>query len=124
MSMVLAVALGGAVGAVTRYGVSSGVTQGIGLGGSGTFVVNVVGALALGVVLGVTEERLGLDVVVRRGLVVGVLGGFTTFSSMMWDIVEHAEQGSWLTASALLIASVALGLVAMVGGLAIGRGEW
>ena len=62
MSMVLAVALGGAVGAVTRYGVSSGVTQGIGLGGSGTFVVNVIGALALGVLLGVTEERLGLDV--------------------------------------------------------------
>ena len=124
MSMVLAVALGGAVGAVTRYGLSSGVTQGIGLGGSGTFVVNVIGALALGVLLGVTEERLGLDVVVRRGLVVGLLGGFTTFSSMMWDIVEHAEQGSWLTASALLIASIGIGLAAMVGGLAIGRGQW
>jgi CrcB protein len=120
--IVVAVAIGGALGAAARYGVSSFVTHATNLGGSGTFVVNIGGAFLLGLLLGATEERLAWSQTFRSGLAIGVLGGFTTFSTYMWDTVEHAEGGNWFTAIALLIVTVALGITAMVGGLALGRG--
>ena len=121
MPIVVAVAIGGALGAAARYGISSGVTNATNLGGSGTFVVNIAGAFLLGLLLGATEERLAWSQAVRSGLAIGVLGGFTTFSTYIWDTVEHAEGGNWLTAVVLLAATVAVGLVAMIGGLALGR---
>jgi CrcB protein len=89
--VVVAVAIGGALGAAARYGVSSAVTHATNLGGSGTFVVNIAGAFLLGLLLGATEERLAWS---------------QTFRS----------------AIALLIVTVGLGITAMVGGLALGRG--
>jgi CrcB protein len=121
MPVVVAVAIGGALGAAARYGISSAVTHATNLGGSGTFVVNIAGAFLLGVLLGATEERLQWSQTLRTALAIGVLGGFTTFSTYMWDTVEQAEGGDWLVAGTLLLATVALGLVAMVGGLAVGR---
>ncbi len=122
MPIVVAVAIGGALGAAARYGISSGVTHAMNLGGSGTFVVNIAGAFLLGLLLGATEDRLAWSQTVRSGLTIGVLGGFTTFSTYMWDTVEHAEAGNWITAITLLVATVAVGIVAMLGGLALGRG--
>ena len=121
MPIVVAVAIGGALGAAARYGISSGVTHATNLGGSGTFVVNIAGAFLLGLLLGATEDRLAWSQTVRSGLTIGVLGGFTTFSTYMWDTVEHAEAGNWITAITLLVATVAVGIVAMLGGLALGR---
>ena len=121
MQVVLAVAAGGALGAVSRYAVSTGVANVIDLNGSGTFVANLIGAFLLGVVIGLTEERWDLSEPVRAGITVGVLGGFTTFSTYMYDVVSHAEDDRWITSAGFLALTVAFGLVAMVAGLAAGR---
>ncbi|MGE3857834.1 MAG: CrcB family protein [Dehalococcoidia bacterium] len=122
MSVVIAVATGGAVGSVLRYLVSTWVTQGLRLGGTGTLAVNLIGAFGLGLLLGLIESRFqGIPRPVAAGIGIGVFGGFTTFSSFMWDVVEHAEGERWLAAAALLVVTVVLGLVAMLGGLTLGR---
>lgn len=121
MQVVLAVAAGGAIGAVSRYALASGLTDLFDLRGSGTFVVNLIGAFLLGAIVGLTEERWDLSEPVRTGIVVGILGGFTTFSTYMYDVVAHAEDERWLASTGLLVLTIGLGLVAMVGGLALGR---
>lgn len=121
MQVVLAVAAGGALGAVSRYALSSGVTNLLDLRGSGTFVVNLLGAFLLGAVIGLTEERWELSEPARTGITVGLLGGFTTFSTYMHDIVYHAEDERWLTSIAVLALTIALGLIVMIAGLAAGR---
>ncbi|MDA0352767.1 MAG: CrcB family protein [Chloroflexi bacterium] len=121
MQVVLAVAAGGALGAVSRYALSSGVTNALNLHGGGTFVANVLGAFLLGAVIGLTEERWVLSETARTGITVGVLGGFTTFSTYMYDVVHHAEGDRWVTSALMLALTIVFGLVAMVGGLAAGR---
>ncbi len=121
MQVVLAVAAGGALGAVSRYALSTGVTNLLDLRGSGTLIVNLLGAFLLGAVIGLTEDRWDLPEAARTGITVGILGGFTTFSTYMHDVVAHAEDDRWLTSLTLLAATIALGLIAMIAGLAAGR---
>ena len=122
MPVVVAVALGGAFGSVLRYALSSWITQATGLGGTGTVAVNLIGAFGLGLLLGLMESRFpAIPRALSAGIGVGVFGGFTTFSSFMWDVVEHAEADRWLVAVAMLAMTLVLGVIAMVGGLALGR---
>ena len=122
MAIVVAVAMGGAAGSVVRYALASWLTHAFRLGGSGTMVVNLIGAFSLGVFFGMLESRYPtVPAAVRIGLATGVLGSFTTFSSYMADVVTHVEAGRFIVAVALLAATLVLGLIAMVGGLAAGR---
>jgi CrcB protein len=122
VQVVLAVAAGGALGAVSRYALTSGISQLHDLRGAGTLLANILGAFLLGAVVGLTEERWSLSEPVRTGITVGILGGFTTFSTYMYDVISHAEDDRWLTSVAILALTIALGLVAMTAGLAAGRG--
>lgn len=119
--MILAVAIGGAFGAVGRYAVSSIVTYTLDVRGSGTLVANVIGAFLLGLVIGLTEERWALSEPVRNGITVGVLGGFTTFSTYMYDVVFRAEEQQWVMSVGLLAITIVFGVLAMIAGLATGR---
>jgi CrcB protein len=114
---ILWVALGGAAGSATRYLVSAAINDR--WDPWGTVAVNVVGSLALGFLLG----RWGLEVSApaRLGLTVGVLGGFTTFSTFTMDVVGLWESGQTTTSVAVAAISVLLGIVAAVAGLALGR---
>lgn len=87
----------------------------------GTFMVNVTGALVLGVIVGATAQRAEFSSALRNGLTVGVLGGYTTFSTLMFEAVGQAESGLLLSATLNLVGSVAVGLAVMVLGLALGR---
>lgn len=118
----LGIALGGSVGALARYALSSGLSRLVGGGGWGTAAVNVIGGFALGLTIGLLETRWQLGPHWRTALIVGVLGSFTTFSTFLWDAVEHMESGQWLSAGAVLVGGVAIGVAALVAGLAIGRG--
>ena len=118
----LGVALGGSLGAMARYAVSSGVVRLVSSGGWGTATVNVIGGFVLGLTVGLLESRWQLGPHWRTAFIVGVLGSFTTFSTFLWDAVEHMESGQWLSGGAVLIGSVAIGLAALVAGLALGRG--
>lgn len=122
MPVVIAVAAGGALGSVLRYALSSWVTHGTRFGGTGTMAVNIIGAFGLGLLLGLIESRFStIPRPLAAGLGVGVLGGFTTFSSFMSDIVEHAQAERVFVAVGMLVLTVLLGLLAMVAGLAAGR---
>ena len=117
----LMVALGGALGSVLRYTVDGAVVDRLGPTTLGTFVVNVTGALLLGLFVGVTEERWLAPPLARPAIAIGLLGGYTTFSTLMFETVDLAETGSYLTAFLNVGGSMAAGLAAMYAGLALGR---
>jgi fluoride exporter len=122
MPIPLAIALGGALGSWLRYVIATEVTQRAGVIGAGTFAVNIVGAFALGLILGLIESRFPeTPRWVGSGLSIGVLGGFTTFSSYTIDAVRQVEDGQWALAIAYVLGTVAIGLLAAIGGLALGR---
>ena len=116
MTSVLVIALGGAIGAVMRYGAVEGMNR---LTGEalpwGTLFVNVIGSFALGVLL-LAMERAHLSEDARRFAAVGVLGAFTTFSAFSWDVVWLMRQGEWVRASVYAAGSVVLGVTALVAG--------
>jgi CrcB protein len=116
------IALGGALGSVLRYTVDGAVVDRFGPTALGTFVVNLTGALVLGLFLGVTEERWLAPPLARPAIAIGLLGGYTTFSTLMFETVDLAETGSYLAALVNIGGSVTAGLAAMYAGLAIGRG--
>jgi CrcB protein len=118
MMSVLWVALGGAVGAVARYGVGLGAARWLGLGFPwGTLIVNVLGGLAMGYL----AARVGPEqTALRLGLGVGVLGGFTTFSAFSLETVKLMEHQPGL-AALYALASVALCVGACWAGLVLGR---
>jgi CrcB protein len=113
------VALGGALGALARYGISGWVYDRIGENFPwGTLVVNLVGCLALGLVV----RWLQVSAVapeVRPFLTIGVLGAFTTFSTFSYETVALLQEGQWLRAGLYMGGSVVLGLIAMVAGMAL-----
>jgi CrcB protein len=118
---ILLIAIGGGLGSVLRYALEGFVDDRLGPTVLGTFMVNVTGALALGVFVGLTEERFMLPALARPAIAIGLLGGYTTFSTLMFETVDLAESGSYLTAALNVGGSVAAGLAAMYAGLALGR---
>ncbi|HRC62184.1 MAG: CrcB family protein [Dehalococcoidia bacterium] len=121
MYTTIAVATGGALGSVARYGVTRWLASLIGQNLWGTFLVNVTGAFALGLLVGLTEERVSLDPVLRTGIAVGVLGGYTTFSTLMYESMREIEGRALWQSGLNLGGSVAIGLAAVALGLAAGR---
>ncbi|MCS7058111.1 MAG: fluoride efflux transporter CrcB [Meiothermus sp.] len=111
MERYLLVALGGAIGALLRYGLGAWVQA---LGGPGfpwsTFLINVSGSFLIGIVLRLSLEG-ALSPEWRLFLAVGVLGGYTTFSTFSWETLTLAQQGEWLKASLYVLGSVVLGLL-------------
>jgi len=87
----------------------------------GTLFVNASGCLAIGFLATLLEERSLLGPTWRLFLLVGVLGGYTTFSSFGLETWRLVESGDWLRAAGNAGGSVAIGLVAVAGGVAIAR---
>jgi CrcB protein len=109
----LLIAIGGAVGSVCRYLLSSAVLRALGtLFPAGTFVVNVIGCLAFGAIAGATQERLSISPEVRALLLAGLLGGFTTFSSYMNESFVLVREGQFLWAGLNLAGQVVCGFIA------------
>jgi CrcB protein len=85
----------------------------------GTLVVNVVGCLALGLVLRWLQVA-AVAPEVRPFLTIGLLGAFTTFSTFSFETVALLQEGQWLRAGLYVGGSVLLGLAAMIAGMALG----
>jgi CrcB protein len=117
MQHVLAIGLGGAVGSMLRYWLSTSVYVVAGRAFPyGTLAVNVVGCLAMGFLFVVFAERLADNAVWRAGLLIGVLGGFTTFSAFSMETFNLIEQGEPLKA----LTNVALSVVLCIGATWVG----
>lgn len=113
----MAIAVGGAFGSVLRYWLSTWVHSFAGRGFPyGTLAVNVLGCLAMGFLFVLLVERLSDNPVLRAGLLIGVLGGFTTFSSFSIETFNLIEQGAWIKA----VANAAASMVVCIGGTWIG----
>ena len=118
MMNVLLVAVGGAVGAVARYGVGLGAARLFGLAFPwGTLAVNIVGGLAMGLLAAKTAPE---QEALRLALGVGVLGGFTTFSAFSLETVRLMEHQPGL-AALYAVLSVVLSIGACWLGLSLGR---
>jgi fluoride exporter len=117
----VAVALGGALGSVARYGVAVWMQSSLGPNAWGTFAVNGTGSFLLGLLVGLTAFRVPLHPAIRDGLTVGVLGGYTTFSTLMYQSFRQFELGSTAAAVFNIAGSIAVGLAATFVGLTIGR---
>jgi fluoride exporter len=118
----LLIAAGGAAGAVSRYLVDTLVSERF--GGAlplGTLLVNLSGSFALGVVFALATDRAVLPAEIRGPVMIGFIGAYTTFSTLMLESWRLAEDGAVLLAVANLGGSMLLGIVAVVGGLLIGR---
>ena len=109
MSQILAVALGGAAGALARHGVSSAVAAAFGTRFPlGTLVVNVAGSFAMGWLFALFIGRVDLSPELRLLLTTGLLGAFTTFSTFSVETLVLLQAGRWLAAVANVALSVAL----------------
>jgi fluoride exporter len=118
----LLVALGGALGSVARY-LLAGVVHRVSSPyfPYGTFVVNVLGCLAFGAIFALSEERAAVGSSARAFLLVGVLGGFTTFSSFTFETFQLIRDGELLLASANAVGQVVIGLGAFWAGTTLVR---
>jgi CrcB protein len=118
----LLIAVGGAAGAVSRYALQGWVD---GLAGGrlpwGTFAVNISGSFLLGVVFALAIDRAVISPEVRVPLMIGFIGSYTTFSTLMLESWRLVEEGDLFFALANLAGSVVVGMVALVAGLALGR---
>lgn len=114
MQSLLAVGAGGALGAVLRYLMASQVGRWTGSGFPwGTLAVNLIGALVIGLIIGLAARFIELGESLRLFLVTGVLGGFTTFSAFSLEVGLMIERQQWMAALAYVAASV-IGCVALV----------
>jgi CrcB protein len=123
LSDLLAVFVGGGLGSLARYLIGLAFLQRFGAGFPyGTLCVNLVGCFLIGVIAELAQTRaFGLPSTVRMFLVVGVLGGFTTFSTFSYDAVTLASDALSLPALAYVLVSVAGGIVAVFAGIVVAR---
>jgi CrcB protein len=117
---VLLVALGGAIGSVARYKLSTLVMQHVAdwRFPAGTFAVNVLGCLVAGALAGLAERQQLVSAEARLLLFTGLLGGFTTFSAFGLETVHLMRRGDWGIAAANVALSVVAALLALWLGLA------
>ena len=124
----VAVVLGGALGSGARYLLQGWVQQRasahsgwVAIFPVGTLAVNLTGCFAIGVLATLFQERLLVSPEARTFVLLGLLGGFTTFSSFGFETLALARGGSFLLALGNVLASVVLGLAGVWLGTALAR---
>ncbi|MEZ5534348.1 MAG: fluoride efflux transporter CrcB [Thiolinea sp.] len=114
MGQIAGIMLGGAIGALLRFWTANGVHQLFGRSlPYGTLAVNVIGSFLIGILYVYFIQREMLDTPLARGLLVGVLGAFTTFSTFSLDTFYLIEQGAWLKGVINIVLNVGLCLLAV-----------
>ncbi len=122
MKMWIAVAAGGAVGALGRYFVMVGIgAVGVIHFPIGTIVVNVIGSFLLGALVEASALVISVGPETRAFLVVGVLGAFTTFSTFSMDVIALVQRHDMMPAAAYIVASLVLGVGAFFAAMRLVR---
>ena len=118
------IALGSALGGVARNGLTGWLAQRAGdVFPWGTLAVNVLGSLVVGALAAFGDSpRWGLSVEARQFLMIGLLGGFTTFSAFSLQTLRLLQEGDWVRAWGNALLSVGLGLAAAAAGYRLVRG--
>lgn len=121
MREVLAVALGGAIGAVLRYGVGVGMGRLLSGFPWHTMIVNLLGSFLIGVLMAFSIDKGAVPGDWRLFLGTGVLGGFTTFSTLAYESIALIQDGLWMQGFMNALATCVLGLAVAWLGLVLGR---
>jgi CrcB protein len=119
---ILSVAAGGAIGSVARYlvGIGSGKMFGVNFPW-GTLIINVTGSFLIGLFVGLFATKWDLPQAVRIFLIVGICGGYTTFSTFSLDSFYLMERGDAVAAGAYMIGSVVLSSGALIAAMLLVR---
>lgn len=122
LAVLVAVALGGALGSLARYAVASLIQSAAWPGFPwGIFIVNISGGFLMGVIAELAALRISMTPEVRAFLTVGILGGYTTFSTFSLDSALLIERGAYASAAAYMAGSAILSVAALFAGLWIVR---
>jgi len=117
MNPILAVGIGGALGSIARYGLSTAVNRYFQHAFPwGTLAVNILGCLLLGIVIGLVEHRQLFSPHVRLFLTVGIMGGFTTFSTFGWETFDLLRNHQYAFTLAYVTGNVLVGTLAVIAG--------
>ena len=110
----LVIGLGGALGSMLRFGLGSLIDSNVQKTGYifpwGTIIVNVTGCFVIGFIytISIGEGRMMLSSLTRQFIMIGILGGYTTFSSFSLQTLTLAQSGQWWGAAANVVLSVVL----------------
>lgn len=120
---ILLIALGGAAGTLARYGLSLACMRSTDRWNFpvGTVAVNLLGCFLIGLLNGMFLDRVSVRPEVRAALIVGFLGGFTTFSSFAWEAAVLLEKREPFRLFANVLVSNVAGILLVIAGYAIGR---
>ncbi|NPA41198.1 MAG: fluoride efflux transporter CrcB [Aquificae bacterium] len=122
MGVILAVALGGALGSVLRFLVSKAVQDRVGINFPlGTLTVNLVGAFLIGLFFAVLVEKITLSPEARAMLITGLLGGLTTFSTFSYESVSLLREGEVFLFLVYVLGTNLLGIALTLFGYLVGR---
>jgi CrcB protein len=116
----VAIALAGAVGVLARHAVQQLVPRTHGIPW-GTFVVNVSGAFVLGFLFTTIVHRYDVAMWLQEAILVGLLGGYTTFSTLTLETYLMFERGRWIVAASYSVGSLVVGIAALVVGIRLAR---
>ena len=118
MKTILAIALGGALGSVLRYGTYIGAGKMLGMNFPwGTLIVNIVGSFLIGALTGMFASVWQPSEEMKLFLITGFLGGFTTFSAFSLDFANLWSGGSTTMAVVYVVVSVTVSIAALFAGL-------
>jgi CrcB protein len=121
MGTIFAVGVGGGIGALARYYIASAIQPAGAVFNWGIFIVNITGGLLMGLIVESSALKLNLPPDVRAFLTVGILGGYTTFSTFSLDSALLLQRGQYGVAAAYILGSVILSILALFAGLWIAR---
>ena len=125
MLKLLLIAAGGVLGTLARYGTVAAM-HGVASRGRfpfGTLAVNLVGCFLIGLLQAMFASRWPGWETARAALVVGFLGGYTTFSAYGWEVAEMSRSGRWTMALAYVLISNVVGVALVLAGASWGRGR-
>jgi CrcB protein len=118
----LLIAIGGALGSITRYLVGSTVTNRMGTRFPyGTFVINLTACLIIGFFMAAAERRTEVSPALRFLIPIGFVGAYSTFSTFEWETFVHLQTGDFLIAALYVSLSILLGLLAVWAGVVLAR---
>lgn len=123
MLAALGVAMGGALGSLARYVVSIYVGRWLGSGFPwATLVINITGSFLIGALVETLALRWDTSQAMRAFLVVGLCGGYTTFSTFSLDVAVQLGRGATVAAALYIIASLTLSVAALYAAMHLMRG--
>ncbi|WP_088187957.1 fluoride efflux transporter CrcB [Desulfosporosinus sp. FKA] len=122
MQSFLVIALGGSLGAMSRYGLGLWISTKWGQSFPlGTFIINITGAFLLGFLNILFIEKLTVSPLWRLGIGIGFLGAYTTFSTFGYEVIMLLEGGGYITAGLYTLLSIIIGFAGSALGVALAR---